>query len=105
MPADQLTKAELRVAILAARGCSNQEIATELYVSVNTVKTHVRRVLDRLGVRNKAHMVAVLMADPGFREAVVSPSGELTLIGAGRDRPDRDGAVTAAPNVGGFLRG
>lgn len=52
---DLLTKSELRVAVLAARGNSNREMAEQLGVSVNTVKTHVRRLLERFGAQNKAH--------------------------------------------------
>lgn len=69
---DLLTKSELRVAVLAARGCSNREMADHLCVSVNTIKTHIRRLLERFGAHNKAHVVAVLMMDADFRELVTS---------------------------------
>lgn len=71
---DLLTKSELRVAVLAARGCSNREMADQLCVSINTIKTHVRRLLERSGAHNKAHVVAVLMMDEQFRALVTSPA-------------------------------
>lgn len=55
-----LTPAETRVLALLGEGISNAAIASRLFVSVETVKTHVRRVLDKLGVRSRAQ--AALMA-------------------------------------------
>lgn len=48
-----LTFREREVLALLALGLSNSEIAAELYVSTDTVKTHVRRVFRKLGVRNR----------------------------------------------------
>lgn len=44
---------------LIADGKSNEQIADELYVSVNTVKSHVRRILNILQARHRAHAVAL----------------------------------------------
>ena len=38
---------------MVALGLSNREVAAELYLSVDTVKTYVRRVYSKLGVRNR----------------------------------------------------
>ncbi len=76
---DVLSRAEMRVAVLAARGCSNREMAAQLYVSINTVKSHVSRMLQRTGAHNKAHLVGMLMVDDRFRQAVQSPVGPLRL--------------------------
>ncbi|WP_331457834.1 MULTISPECIES: response regulator transcription factor [Kitasatospora] len=54
---DRLTPREHQVLRLLGRGRSNPEIAAALYLGEATVKTHVRRVLDKLGVRNRVHAV------------------------------------------------
>lgn len=48
-----LTDRELQIATLAAEGMNNPEIAEELMISRNTVKTHMARVLEKLGVKDR----------------------------------------------------
>jgi DNA-binding CsgD family transcriptional regulator len=54
-----LTRAEVGVLLLLADGLSNAEIARRLFVSIETVRTHVRRVLSKLGVRTRGRAAAI----------------------------------------------
>jgi DNA-binding NarL/FixJ family response regulator len=57
-----LSEREREVALAVGRGCSNAQIAAELHMSVATVKAHVSRVLDKLGVDNRVQ-IALLVQD------------------------------------------
>jgi DNA-binding NarL/FixJ family response regulator len=54
---DDLSERELEILRLVGRGRSNGEIAAELFISVATVKTHVRHVLQKLRVRDRVQAV------------------------------------------------
>ncbi len=61
LPAPRLTDREIEVLRLVARGMNNRDIAKELFISENTVKNHVRNILEKLQIhsRMEAVMVAV----------------------------------------------
>lgn len=54
---EELTAAERRVADLAAEGLSNAEIARALYLSVNTVQTHLKHIYAKLGIRSRRELM------------------------------------------------
>jgi DNA-binding NarL/FixJ family response regulator len=59
-PAPKLTEREMEVLRLVARGMNNRDIAKELYISENTVKNHVRNILEKLQIHSR--MEAVMIA-------------------------------------------
>jgi two-component system NarL family response regulator len=68
-PGEQLTDRELEVLKLVAKGLTNRDIADALYISENTVKNHVRNILEKLQLhsRMEAAMYAVRenLLEPG----------------------------------------
>jgi len=58
--ASRLTMRELEIVELVDRGLSNKEIARELCIELPTVKNHVHRILDKLGVRRRADAAALV---------------------------------------------
>ena len=59
-PAQKLTDREMEVLRLMARGLNNRDIAKELFISENTVKNHVRNILEKLQIHSR--MEAVMIA-------------------------------------------
>jgi DNA-binding NarL/FixJ family response regulator len=66
---DQLTDREREVMALVGAGLSNEEIATQLFVSPATAKTHVSRAMVKLGARDRAQLVVF-----AYEAGLVRPS-------------------------------
>jgi DNA-binding NarL/FixJ family response regulator len=70
---ERLTAREREVLVLVARGLSNSEIAGWLTVSLETVKTHVKRIFTKLGVRDRAQAVVA-----AYEARLIVPGGDQT---------------------------
>jgi DNA-binding NarL/FixJ family response regulator len=66
----ELTEREREVLTLIGLGLSNTEITERLYVSMSTTKTHVGRLLMKLGARDRAHLVIA-----AYEAGLVRPAG------------------------------
>jgi DNA-binding NarL/FixJ family response regulator len=58
---DMLTPREIEVLRGAAQGKSNEEIAAALFISMHTVKNHIKSVLSKLGAADRTHAVTVAL--------------------------------------------
>jgi PAS domain S-box-containing protein len=62
----ELTQREVEILQLIAEGFENEEISGQLYISTETVKSHVRRLLQKLDARSRTHAVCL-----GFRRGLI----------------------------------
>jgi ATP/maltotriose-dependent transcriptional regulator MalT len=65
-----LTSRETEVLELIAHGMSNTEISDTLAIALETTKTHVKRILAKLGLRDRAQAVVV-----AYESGLVAPGG------------------------------
>jgi len=61
--APQLTQRERDVLRLLADGLSNEEIGKQLFISAETVRTHLRKAMDKLGAETRTQAVALALRD------------------------------------------
>lgn len=66
---DPLTQRETEVLFAVAEGLSNAEIAAKFFLSEATVKTHVRRILTKLQLRDRVQVVVYV-----FQTGLIGPS-------------------------------
>lgn len=73
-----LSRRELEVLALVAQGRSNREVAAALHISDNTVKNHVRRLLEKLGAQSRTEAVAIAARNGiiAVGQGVWSPTAE-----------------------------
>lgn len=85
---ERLGPRQHQIAELAARGLTNDEVAAELKISVNTVKTRLKEVFEALDVRNRTELVHVLRrhAPPGEVPPGVTRVGDVTVTRAPEGR-------------------
>jgi two-component system NarL family response regulator len=63
VPAPKLTEREMEVLKLVAKGMNNRDIARELFISENTVKNHVRNILEKLQIHSRMEAVMIALRD------------------------------------------
>ncbi len=80
---DALTEREKDVLRLVAKGCTNRDIAGELIITENTVKVHLRNILDKLQLRNRQQAAAYAVQEGLVSRVVPSNNSEYGNNGSG----------------------
>ena len=75
----ELAATERRVAALVAQGRTNREIAAAMFVTENTVQTHIRHVFRKLGLRSRTELAVQFLSEPPGAEWACPPSQESEL--------------------------
>jgi DNA-binding CsgD family transcriptional regulator len=68
-PLSRLSDRELQVAVVVGHGATNQEAATELFLSAKTIDFHLRNVYRKLGVRSRSQLALLLSREGELRDA------------------------------------
>ena len=64
-PRETLTEREKAMLAALAKGRTNTELATELGISINTVKFHLRNLYEKLDLKNRSQAIAFFYANEG----------------------------------------
>jgi DNA-binding CsgD family transcriptional regulator len=72
-PADGLTDAEHRIATLIAQGQTNRQVAAAMFITENTVQTHMRHIFQKLGVRSRTELAAHFLTSPAGTATATNP--------------------------------
>ena len=59
-PVEGLTETENRIAALVAQGQTNRQVASAMFITENTVQTHIRHIFQKLGMRSRTELAAWL---------------------------------------------
>src|SRR5438093_1746018 len=85
---DALTEREKDVLRLVAKGATNRDIANELIITENTVKVHLRNILDKLQLRNRQQAAAYAVQEGLVSRVIPSNNGEYGHNGMYDDRDE-----------------
>lgn len=91
-PGEALSEREIEVVRLVAAGLSNKEIATQLYVSPNTVKVHLRNIFTKTGVTSRTELT-MMAVRAGW--VVISSEGEKAALATAA--PQTEAPASPAP--------
>ena len=94
---DALTEREKDVLRLVARGATNRDIASELIITENTVKVHLRNILDKLQLRNRQQAAAYAVQEGLISKVTPANSGYNSHYGIRADRDDPSIKVISSP--------
>jgi DNA-binding CsgD family transcriptional regulator len=72
--ADGLTDTECRIAALITQGQANRQIATTMFITENTVQTHLRHIFRKLGVRSRTELATLFLSTQAGTAAAADPS-------------------------------
>jgi DNA-binding CsgD family transcriptional regulator len=80
--ADALSEREVEVLRCVARGAANKEVATRLHISEETVKVHMKHILEKLAATDRTHAVTIALSrgnPPGLQHGL--QSGQFDRLG------------------------